>query len=216
MKRMLTIGIVVLAVAVVASSPLWAFRMLQNTAIGRVTAGYRVTCNASGGFAHWTIASIPWRLNTSGQGAGKEDALTAAAASWTNVAGANHAPFNAGTTTAGWATDGVNAMVWKKNGNGCAGGCLALTALVLQAGQVIVESDVTYNAFYAWRTTGADIDTQAVMAHELGHTLGIHHTEISSSPLPTMYASYFGVDERTLQADDESALQCSQGRYPVP
>ena len=68
-----------------------AFRMIQNTTVGRVSAGAAVACNAAGGFAHWLTANIPWRLNTSGQGAGKDAALTAAAASWTNVSGANRA-----------------------------------------------------------------------------------------------------------------------------
>ncbi len=212
MKRMLTIGIVVLAVAVVASSPLWAFRMLQNTAVGRVSAGYLVTCNDPGGFTHWANANISWRLNTSGQGAGKDGALQNALASWRNVTSANHNPTYAGTTTAGWATDGINTMLFAK-GNGCSGTCLALTALVLQSGQVIVETDVTYNSRYAWNTNGSNIDTESIMAHELGHTLGIHHTTVTGATMVGGYSG--GTGPRTLEADDNAALQCSQSRYPV-
>jgi hypothetical protein len=80
---------------------------------------------------------------------------------------------------------------------------------------VIVESDVTFNEEFAWRTDGTDYDAEAVAAHELGHSLGIHHTEVSS-PQPTMSATYFGLDGRSLETDDQAALQCAESRYPLP
>jgi hypothetical protein len=210
------------AVALVAASsicwatPAHAFRMIQNTSSGRVTSGFLVTCNDPGGFVHWTSAELDWRHNTAGQGAGKAAALQAAMQSWTDVPDADYVLNYAGTTTSGWATDGTNTILWA-TGNGCTTNCLALTALVLQQpGQVIVESDVTFNASYAWNTNGSDYDTQAVAAHELGHSLGIHHTELTSTPRPTMYPIYFGTGGRTLEPDDHAALQCSQSRYWPP
>ena len=194
--------------------PADAYRMIQNTSTGRLTSGSLVTCSASGGFLHWTNANIVWRLNTAGQGSGKSTAISNALASWRAVPSANHNPTYGGTTTAGWSTDGINTMLWS-TGNGCTGGCLALTALVVQSGQRIVETDVTYNAAYAWNTNGADVDTQAVVAHEVGHALGIHHTNLTSTPRPTMYASYFGTGGRSLHSDDHAALQCAQSRYPL-
>jgi hypothetical protein len=189
-----------------------AFRMIQNTSTGRVTAGTPVDCEDSGGFAHWGTSSISWYHNTAGQGAGKATALQAAMQSWTDVTNANYVLTYAGTTTAGWATDGVNTLLWAVD-NGCTGSCLALTALVLQSGQVIVESDVTFNSLYTWNTNGTDYDTQAIATHELGHSLGIHHTDLTSTPRPTMYATYFGTDGRSLEVDDQAALQCSERKY---
>jgi hypothetical protein len=194
--------------------PSSAYRMIQVTTSGRVTAGPAVSCWNSGGFVHWNNGNISWYHNTAGQGAGKAAALQAAMQSWTSVAGAGHVLTYVGTTTAGFATDGKNTLLWA-TGNGCSGSCLALTALVVQQpGMVLVEADVTFNAQVTWKTDGTDFDTQAVAAHELGHTLGIHHTELTGTPRPTMFANYFGPDGRTLENDDRAALQCAENRYP--
>lgn len=204
------------AILIGGAAPSYAYRMLQNTSTGRVTAGFLVTCTDPGGFAHWNNAWIDWRHNTAGAGAGKAAALQNAMQSWTDVANAGHVLNYAGTTTAGWATDGTNTILWAA-GNGCTGNCLALTALVLQGGQVIVESDITFNSGFTWNTNGLDFDTEAVAAHELGHSVGIHHTNLTGAPQPTMFTPYFGTAGRSLETDDRSALQCSQYRYsPAP
>lgn len=114
-------------------------------------------------------------------------ALTAAVKSWTG-AGSEHVLTLAGTTTAGFAVDDRNTISWAK-GNGCTGTCLAITSLVLQSGQVIVESDISFNAAQKWQTTGKGLDIQTTAPHELGHALGIHHTEVMSGPRPSMYSA---------------------------
>ncbi len=216
MNRIGRIGqLALLAVGMLVwTSPAHAFRMIQNTNTGRVTAGNAVACNDAGGFAHWTTGNVTWYLNTANQGSGKWTAVQTAMQSWTNVPSASYRLKYGGTTSAGFVTDGVNALVWENSG-ACTGSCLALTALVLQSGQVIVESDVTFNNAYTWQTSGSDTDTEAVTAHEFGHALGIHHTDVATTPYPTMRATYFGSGARSLETDDRSALQCSQSTYPV-
>ena len=190
--------------------PAHAYRMIHNTSVGRYSAGAAVSCSYSGGFTHWNNKNIPWYLNTAGKGSGKSTAISNAANSWTAVTSANHNTYYAGTTSAGFSTDGRNTILWG-TGGGCSGSCLAITALVLQSGQVIVETDILFNSSHNWTTNGAQYDTEAVAAHEIGHALGIHHSDVSSSA--TMYAYYFGSAGRSLHSDDRAALQCAESRY---
>ena len=208
----LTAGTAMLAVRDAA-----AFRMIQDSSTGRTSTGAAVQCGDAGGFAHRATSQVSFWLNPASQGgkAGVVLALQNALASWTAVTPANYTLSYAGTTSAGYSTDGINTVLWS-TGNGCSGSCLALTALVLGPGQVIQESDVMFNDAYTWNTNGKDYDVQAIAAHELGHCLGIHHTELTKPRnRPTMYASYFGVDGRTLETDDRDALNCSYSRYPA-
>lgn len=202
--------------AVLGARDARAFRMIQNSVTGRTTTGFRVTCDDPGGFAHRNQLAVSWRLNTANQGGkpGVVMALQNSLAAWTNVTPAGYTLSYDGTTSAGFVTDGINTVSWG-TGNGCEGGCLAITALVLGPGQVITEADISFNDAFNWNSNGSDYDVQAIAAHELGHSMGIHHTEITKPRnRPTMYASYFGIDGRSLETDDRDALNCAFTRYP--
>jgi Matrixin/FlgD Ig-like domain len=193
-----------------------AYRLIQNTATIRTSSGFRVRCDDPAGFVHWSRSAVAMRLNPANQGgeSGVVAALQNSLSAWTDVTPATYTFSYGGTTSAGFATDGTNTVLWA-SGNGCTGGCLAITALVLGPGQVITEADVSFNNDVDWTTNGGGYDVQAIAAHELGHCLGIHHTEITKPRnRPTMYASYFGTDGRTLESDDRDALNCSFTRYP--
>jgi len=199
--------------SIAASSPSHAYRLIQNLGTGRVTGGSQVTCTDPSGFAHWSSANVNWRHNISGVGGnpGVAAALYNAMNAWTFVTGANQSASYVGNTTAGFSTDGINSISWGSNSQcGSFNGCLALTALVLQSGQVIVESDVVFSTDWTWTTNGSNYDVRSVATHEFGHTLGIHHSDV---PGATMYQGYTN-QWSSLETDDKSALQCSQNRYP--
>ena len=73
-----------------------------------------------------------------------------------------------------------------------------------------MEADVTLRSDLTWTTNGSNYDTQAVATHEFGHTLGIHHSDVSGA---TMFQGYTN-QWSSLETDDKSALQCSQSHYP--
>ena len=218
--RVMRFRIVAVVTAVViqfAAGEAAAYRMIQNTSPGRTSTGAKVQCDAAGGFVHWNRSQVEVRLNTASQGAkaGVPLAIQHALAAWTAVTPAGYTLTYGGTTANGFTTDGINTVLWS-TGNGCTGSCLAITALVLGPGQVIQEADVSFNDAYIWNTNGSDYDVEAIAAHELGHCMGIHHTEITKPKnRPTMYTAYFGTDGRTLESDDRDALNCAYGRYPV-
>jgi hypothetical protein len=204
-------------VVLLAAGDAAAFRMIQNTSTGRTSVGASVTCTATGGFVHWDRAQVEMRLNPANQGgkAGVPLALQHALASWTAVTPAAYTLSYGGTTSGGFSTDGVNTVLWS-TGNGCTGGCVAITALVIGPGQVLQEADVSFNDAFSWNTNGSDYDVEAIAAHEFGHCMGIYHTDITKPRnRPTMYTAYFGVDGRSLESDDRDALNCAFSRYPV-
>ena len=211
--RIFVLIAIALAVGLLPQSA-FAFRMIQNTGVGTFTAGAAVPCNAPAGFTHWAGTSTTWYLNEARQGAGKAGAIQGALGAWTGAPASYNLNYG-GTTTAGMSADGRNTVLWRKSGL-CAGNCLAVTALTLASGQVITDVDIQFNDRVAWRTDGGNYDTQATATHEFGHGMGIRHTELTSTPRPTMYAAYFGTDGRTLENDDRGALDCADNRYFVP
>jgi hypothetical protein len=202
----LMIGLVVL------SAPSRAYRMSHVTGTGPTVSGVPVQCTDPQGFAHWITTNITWYHNTSGQGSGKAAALFNGMNVWTFVDNADYFLTYAGTTTAGFdANDLRNTAVWTTSSLcSLSNNCIALTMLNTTSDQVIQEADIMFNANAGWTTNGGVYDTWATAAHEFGHTLGIHHTEIG--PGPTMHIDY-NLGWRDLEPDDRSALQCAYVSY---
>ena len=185
-----------------ATVPSHAFRMAGAPGPGCVVP-----------FRHLADSTVPvrWFHNMALQGAGKGPALAAAMTAWTNVPAANHTLIYSGATGLGFATDGQNTISWGTAG--CTGSCLAITAQTIAGALIITETDILFNNAQTWTVNGANFDTQTVATHELGHSLGIAHTNVAGPPQPTMTAAYFGPNGRTLEADDVMALQCAEAMF---
>ena len=99
------------------------------------------------------------------------------------------------------------------NGGLCSGSCLAATLTGYYTSQTgddrIYDADVYTNTsvqFYSSRESGcsAEYDIDGVMAHEVGHVIGIGHSNVSGA---TMYPSVSACNtgNRSLSSDDFAA-----------
>lgn len=147
----------------------------------------------------------------------------------------------AGTTGAGLAEDGVNAILWGSpsacpGGGGVATACVYYEGTTGEAATRIKEVDIVLSASAGrnWRIAwGADLvtgevlgvplgnwtDIQSVLAHEMGHALGLEHIGNSGGQFPydltdagkipeTMYQWYLpgSTNKRSLHSGDLAGL----------
>ena len=120
------------------------------------------------------------------------------------------------STTSSAAVRGTAPATIMLNSNGgglCTGSCLAATLTGYYVSQTgddrIYDADVYTNtsvALYSSRESGcsSEYDIDGIMAHEVGHVIGIGHSNVSGA---TMYPSVSACNtaNRTLAADDIAA-----------
>lgn len=202
------------------------------------------TNNELGNVAHlrWSSMPIQWYLNSNGAGDGINFSntlteVTAAFSNWANINTASISFNYSGQTGLGYGVDQYNVVHWAEDGDAAyeTGNIfdedstfletlLGRTAITVDANNNIINSDIILNGkFIAWtidiNSTSEPVDIQAVVTHEIGHLLGIGHTDVTPqdvnyqyNDLPVMFYAYVGgVHGRNLKLDDKVAASFLYG-----
>lgn len=96
---------------------------------------------------------------------------------------------------------GMGTAVWPFNG------ALARTTRFSQGARTL-ECDTAFNPGVAWSTSGSLMayDIESIAAHELGHVLGLGHTNIAGSTMVPSVARG-DLSHRTLEWDDRAGVR---------
>ena len=164
----------------------------------------------------WPGTSVGVGYNPAGKPpglGGDEAAIRAGAVSWNGVGAAiafrDLQPSSAGLGGCHNAPDGQNVVGWAR----AEGGVLARTCTWYDSGGLAIEFDIEVSQGFAWTTSDVpNVDLQSVVAHELGHALGLNHSPDGSA---LMFDTYMITTmKRYPQPDDIAGLTAIYGRSP--
>jgi hypothetical protein len=213
------------------STVCWPWCWIRDT--GKVddncsSGTYQVDC-CSGNLQVWLGAAMQYRISYSTSNS-LLAYIRAGAARWTDIAMSTFT-FTEGARTTEWdyQYDGVNTLNIDSSfcthyGSYCGMGILGFsgTWTSYYPSYHAVENDVILNGDeFTWGDgTGSTMNTEAVVAHELGHSAGVTHPGSTCRqsgsagcgpefPAATMYWNYSGgqpTDKTSLELDDVASL----------
>lgn len=177
----------------------------------------------------WTLSaggSVPYTVNTSlSVDLSDELCLTAVQSGfqvWTDLPCSYMTwRYEGRTQNTNWGTgDGENVVSWRENSWDDSSAALAITSSIFDF-QGFIDTDLKYNGYHhTWAVVGMNgfgTDVESVTAHEVGHAIGLDHSNVSGS---TMWPSTGPNDTsgRSLSQDDidgACALYPSGGEAPM-
>jgi hypothetical protein len=169
--------------------------MPDGTSIGGVPSNLQQTLNASFLTAAW------------------EAQITKAAAVWEEMANVNFtqvpdngAPLGVSGNLQGDPRFGDIRI----GGYPMAGNILAFAYLPPPANGGTSAGDIFFNTRQSWQTNGTTYDLMTVSLHELGHALGMDHSQVSTA---VMWPTYTG-SKQTLTTDDIAGIRSIYGARP--
>lgn len=144
-------------------------------------------------------------------------ALTAGAITTWNTAGAGTRLTATVGSVAGWSLgDGTAMLNFRDPERVCKGSCLAATFTGFynqraDGSNRIFDADIVTNTRYAWTSLGeadgcaSEFYIEGVMVHEVGHLLGLGHSNVVGS---TMYPSVASCNNgpASIENDDKAAI----------
>ena len=142
-------------------------------------------------------------------------AITANAA-WNGAGSGTMLTARSGSVSSWRLGDGVPMLNFTDPQRACKGSCLAATFIGYYNQRSdgtyrIYDADIVTNTRYAWTTTGetdgcsSEFYLEGVMVHEVGHLLGLGHSNVSGA---TMYPSVSSCNNNpaTIENDDKAGI----------
>lgn len=110
--------------------------------------------------------------------------------------------------------DGVPMLNFTDPIGACTGNCLAATFTGFYSGSTIHDADIVTNTSHPWASQGESCSgeyyVEGVMVHEIGHGLGLGHTNVGGATMyPTVSACNNG--PATTEADDDAGINALYG-----
>ncbi|GEM_PF-1425185 len=161
---------------------------------------------------YWSKSSIPWYMHPNGSDNVPFDLLQGAVKAgmdaWDLQPCLTKTIAYGGTKTSD-PKDGVYIRWKESNWDSSVGDALAYAQTWKNYSGIITNGEIVFNGQMAtWSISdsgyfGAAGDVQGILAHEMGHILGLGHTRHREA---TMYFSGGGIEMRTLEQDDINGL----------
>ena len=115
--------------------------------------------------------------------------------------------------------DGTPMLNFRDPTGACSGSCLAACFTGYYSGGTIYDADIITNTSHSWTSVGesggcsGEFYIEGVMVHEIGHGLGIGHSNVGGA---TMYPSVSSCNNSpaTTESDDDAAINALYGGGP--